>query len=223
MRRNRTVILPFAQLPRWRQAANSILMTIRPQGMRLKTPAVTIPVLIFLVLLCCSPSPAQGIPVKMELFGGYSYMHFDSTTFGFADYSNLNGGNLSLSVPHPFHSREYHALGFVVDASGNFGSHLTVYNFLAGPQFTVDKKGYTFFAHALFGKSRERFGIQDASIAGYSSLGRSFAFGGGVQKNWRPSLAVRILQVDYVNNNNFGLTQSNIRVSTGLVFQFGGK
>jgi len=160
----------------------------------------------------------------MELFAGYSYMHFDSTTIGFADDSNLNGGNLSLSVPHLLRSRQYHALGVVVDASGNYGSHLTVYNFIVGPQLTFDKKGYTFFVRGLWGKGRERFGIPEALLfPGYSSLGRAFAFGGGVQKNWRPQLAVRILQVDYVNNSNFDVTQNNIRVSTGLVFQFGGK
>jgi hypothetical protein len=159
----------------------------------------------------------------MELFGGYSYMHFDSPAFGFADYSNLNGGNVSLSVPHIFHSRQYRMLGVVVDAGANYGSHLSVYNFMVGPQVTYDKKGYTFFGRGLFGKSRERFGIEPPDIVGFSSLGRAIAFGGGVQKNWRPRFALRILQVDYVNNNNFGVTQNNLRISTGLVFQFGGK
>lgn len=159
----------------------------------------------------------------MELFGGYSYMHFDSSAFGFANDSSLNGGNLSLSVPHLFRSRQYHMLGVVADISANYGSHLSVYNFMGGPQFTFDKKGYTFFVRGLFGKSRERFGVQPPDIVGYSSLGRAFAFGGGIQKNWRSQLAVRIIQVDYVYNNNFELTQNNLRVSTGVVYQFGGK
>jgi hypothetical protein len=198
-------------------------MTIRTQGTRLQTTAAAVTGLIFLVLFYCSPAPAQEIPVHMELFGGYSYMHFDSPTLGFADYSNLNGGNVSLSVPHIFRARQYHPLGVVVDAGANYGSHLTVYNFLAGPQVTVDKKGYTFFGRAMFGKSRERFSIQDVFFSGSSTLGRAIAVGGGVQKNWRPQVAVRIIQVDYIHNNNFGLSQDNFRVSTGLVFQFGGK
>lgn len=198
-------------------------MTIR-QAIRPKTVAKALLGLIFLVFVGGSSSSAQEIPVHMELFGGYSYMHFDSTTIGFADYSNLNGGNLSLSVPHLLRSGQYHALGVVADVSGNYGSHLTAYNFMVGPQLTFDKKGYTFFAHGLLGKGRERFGIPQAqSFPGYSSLGRAFAFGGGVQKNWRPKLAVRIFQLDYVNNSDFSVTQHNLRISTGVVFQFGGK
>jgi hypothetical protein len=198
-------------------------MIIRTQGTRLQTTAATVTGLISLVLLLCASSSAQEIPLHMELFGGYSYMHFDSPPLGFADYSNLNGGNVSLSVPHIFHTRQYHPLGVVVDASANYGSHLTVYNFLVGPQVTVDKKGYTFFGRVLFGKSREHFDIQQVFFPGYSSLGRSIAVGGGVQKNWRSQVAVRIIQVDYIYNNNFSISQNNLRVSTGLVFQFGGK
>jgi len=198
-------------------------MTIRSRGTRLKSTAATVLGLIVVVVLGCPPSPAQAIPVPLELFGGYSYMHLDSPTLGFADYSNLNGGNLSLSIPHLVRHGQYRPLGVVVDVSANYGSHLSVYNFLAGPQVTVDRKGFTFFAHALFGKSRERFNIQQVTIGGYSTLGRAFALGGGVQKNWRSGLAVRILQADYVNNNNFGTTQNNLRISTGLVLQFGGK
>jgi hypothetical protein len=215
--------LLFARLPRGRKAGKSILMTIRTQGTRLKTAAAIVAGLIFLVLFYCPSSPAQEIPVHMELFGGYSYMHFDSPTLGFADYSNLNGGNLSLSVPHLFRARQYHPLGVVVDAGANYGSHLTVYNFLIGPQATVDKKGYTFFGRLMFGKSREHFSIQEVFFPGYSSLGRSIAVGGGVQKNWRSQIAIRIIQVDYIHNNNFALSQANLRISTGLVFQFGGK
>ncbi len=196
-------------------------MIIR-QATSLKTTAAL--GLISLVLLSCTALSAQGVPVPMELFGGFSYMHFDSTTLGFASDSNLEGANLSLSVPHLVRNRQYHAFGVVADVSANYGSHLTVYNFLVGPQLTFNRKGFTFFVHGLFGKGRERFGIPQAQFfPGYSSLGRAYAFGGGVQKNWRPSLAVRILQLDYINNSNFDVTQNNLRVSTGLVFQFGGK
>jgi hypothetical protein len=224
MRRNRTAILPFARLPRWREAVNFIiLMPTRPKGTRDKTATVLGLVFLGIALLCVPVSSAQQIPFHMELFGGYSYVHFDSPVFGFADYANLNGGNLSLSIPHLFHPRQYHALGVVVDTSANYGSHLTVYNFMAGPQLTVDKRGLTFFVRGLFGKSRERFGVEPTTIVGLSSLGRAFAFGGGVQKNWQSKLAVRILQVDYINNDNFSLTQNNLRISTGLVYEFGGK
>jgi hypothetical protein len=235
MRRNRTAILLFARLPRWssKKTGNFKLMTILPQTKPLQ-PTLTL-LLAFAFLLVFAPPAlsAQEIPVHMELFGGYSYMRFDSSVLGFAHDSNLNGGNLSLSVPHLFHSHKYHLLGVVADVSANYGSHLSVYNFLIGPQITVDKRGYTFFVHGLWGKSRERYGIQEQFVPGFSSLGRALAFGGGVQKQWHSNLAVRIVQADFISNNNgfgvdtgFGVTQNtqnNLRISTGLVFQFGGK
>jgi hypothetical protein len=233
MRRNRTAILLFALLPRWRKTGNSNLMTIPPQAKPLK-PALTLLLgLALLVIVAPQTLLAQEIPVRMELFGGYSYMHFDSSVLGFAGDSNLSGGNVSLSVPHLFHSHKYHPLGVVADVSADYGSHLSVYEFLVGPQITVDKRGYTFFVHGLWGKSRQRFGIQQEFVPGFSSLGRAIAIGGGVQKQWHSNLAVRIVQADYIaNNNGFGIdtgfgvmqnSQNNLRISTGFVFQFGGK
>jgi len=168
------------------------------------------------------PASAQHL-YRVDLFGGYSYMRYDSTTLGFRNDSNLNGGNVSIAWPSI-----YRGLGFVADASGNFGDELRIYNFMIGPQFSYRKFGFTFFGHGLYGKSRGRFDLPHQDIYGvhysaYSSLGRDYAYGGGVDKPFlKPHLSLRI-QVDYITSDTFGTTQSNIRASTGIVYRWGKK
>ena len=173
--------------------------------------------LLFASVLFCLPATAQHMP-QMELFGGYSYLRFDSKPLGYADQSNLNGWTGSLTAPHIF--RE---LGIVADVSGNYGSGFREYNFLIGPQLTTDFRGFTVFARFLYGRARDRVIVNGQSPVGLSSLGRAIAAGGGVEKNLSPKLAFRVLQVDYIDANTLGQTQHNIRVATGLVYRFGGK
>jgi hypothetical protein len=163
------------------------------------------------------PASAQHAP-ELELFGGYSYMRFDSKPLGYASNSDLNGWNASLTAPHL-----YRELGLVADVSGHYGSGFREYNFMVGPQVTTDFRGYTVFGRFLYGRARDRVEINGQSPVGLSSLGRAIAVGGGVEKSLSAKLSYRIVQVDYINANTLGHTQGNIRVSTGFVFRFGGK
>jgi hypothetical protein len=173
--------------------------------------------LIFACVLFCLPATAQHMP-QMELFGGYSYLRFDSKPLGYANESNLNGWNGSITAPHIF--RE---LGVVADVSGHYGSGFKEYNFLIGPQLTTDFRGFTVFGRFLYGKARDRVTVNGQSPVGLSSLGRAIAVGGGVEKALSPKLAFRVLQVDYIDANTLRQKQNNIRVSTGFVYRFGGK
>ncbi|MCU1297006.1 MAG: hypothetical protein JWO91_1284 [Acidobacteriaceae bacterium] len=167
--------------------------------------------------LSCLPASAQHAP-ELELFGGYSYLRFDSKPLGYPSNSNLNGWNGSLTAPHL-----YRELGLVVDVSGHYGSGFREYNFMVGPQVTTDFRGYTVFGRFLYGRARDRVEINGQSPVGLSSLGRAIAVGGGVEKSLSAKLSYRIVQVDYINASTLGQTQGNIRVSTGFVFRFGGK
>ncbi|HZR55991.1 MAG TPA: hypothetical protein VFA74_03890 [Terriglobales bacterium] len=167
--------------------------------------------------LLCFPAMAQHAP-ELEVFGGYSYLRFDSKPLGYASDSNLNGWNGSLTAPHL-----YRELGLVADVSGHYGSGLTEYNFMAGPQVTTDFRGFTVFGRFLYGRARDRVEINGQSPVGFSSLGRAIAIGGGVEKNLFSKFSYRLVQVDYINAKTLGQTQGNIRVSTGLVFRFGGR
>ncbi len=154
----------------------------------------------------------QQIP-RLEVFGGYSYLRFDSKIIGFADKSDLHGGNVSVSY------RLFRALGVVADVSAHTGTDLHLYNFLIGPQLWLPRGKMNFFGHFFYGKTRNHVSVR----GGETSIGRALAIGGGVDRNLTPRVAVRLIQVDYLNTHTFGTNENNLRLSAGLVFQFGKK
>src|ERR1700746_2944725 len=95
----------------------------------------------FLLLLLgtfASPSAAQDTP-RVQLFAGYSYMRFDSPSFGFANASNLNGYSLapSFNITHGF--------GVVAQLSGQYGPNLNLRDLTFGPQFLFAHERKLFF------------------------------------------------------------------------------
>lgn len=171
-----------------------------------------------LAFACCPVVCAQKflkLPT-IDVFTGYSYLRFDSKPLGFSDQLNLNGWNFELALPHI-----YEGLGAVADVSAHYGHEMTSYNFLIGPQYTVDVKDFQIYGHGLFGKSRDRVGLTGNSLLQPSDLAREFAVGGGVDRALTNRLSWRIVQGDYMVTSNFGGKQHNARVSTGLVLTFG--
>jgi hypothetical protein len=81
---------------------------------------------IFLAILLTAPAmlQAQSSP-KGQIFGGYSYLRFDSTRIGFADVSNMNGWNFSPAYNFTKH------FGIALDASGHYGNHQKIYTFMS--------------------------------------------------------------------------------------------
>jgi hypothetical protein len=216
-RENRTAILPVTLKPCTKVGKHPLMPNIRLLGHGRRHMALSAMSLVLAAAWLCPPAAAQHVP-QMELFGGYSYLHFDSKPFGYASDSNLNGWNGSIAVPHL-----YRKLGVVADVSGNYGSGFREYNFLVGPQLTTEYRGFTVFGRFLYGKARDRVEVNGQALLGLSGLGRAIAGGGGVQKVLSPKLSFRVLQVDYINASTLGQTQNNIRVSTGFVYRFGGK
>lgn len=163
------------------------------------------------VLAFAMPASAQKAP-RLELFAGYSYLRFDSTTLGFADYSNLHGGELAGAFNFSRH------FGIVADVSDHFGNHLRVYQYIFGPQVMAHRGRVSGFAHALFGKANDRVSINGAN----TGTGRAVALGGGFDYYMSPRYSIRVVQADYLNTHTFNLSQGNLRVSTGVVFHWGG-
>lgn len=153
---------------------------------------------------------AQSSP-KAQIFGGYSYLRFDSTQIGFANVTNMNGFELSPAYNFTKH------FGIAADASGHFGNHQRIYTFMAGPQLLFPRGNGIFFAHLLLGKSEDKVSL------GYpnSSNRRAIALGVGYDHNFSARVAFRVVQVDYLDTQLFGTSQKNVRVSTGLVFHWG--
>ncbi len=172
--------------------------------------ALAVPSVLLLALLAGLPSSAQEVP-RFQVFGGYSRLRFDSTTLGFADYSNLNGGKIGLT----FNLSPY--FGVAGEVAGGWGSPLKVYDGLVGPQVSYRKWKGTVFGQVLFGKAKTRVNINGP----VTSSGRAVAFGGGVDFPVTPRFSVRLIQVEYLNTHTFQISQNNLQLSTGLIYQFG--
>jgi outer membrane immunogenic protein len=169
------------------------------------------------MLLSAVAASAQDTP-KVEVFGGYSYVHASVSGADFT--ANLNGGTASVSY------NPANWLGLVAEVGGYNGGENSsgvgingqVYTFLFGPKTTFRIGRFTPFVETLFGGAR-------ASANSFYGSSTSFAMatGGGVDCNVSPHIGVRLIQADYlltelsdtVNNR-----QNNARISAGIVFRW---
>lgn len=172
-------------------------------------------VLAFLALLVCPLVVGQKLPA-LEAWAGYSHLRFEGTTLGFSDQLDLNGWNGGLSLPHIVGG-----LGAAIDLSGHYTRELEEYNFLIGPQYSIEWRSIRFYGHGLFGKSRNRLRQPGSTLLEPSSLGRSIAGGGGIDIPFSQRFSFRAVQADYLFVSSFGTTQHNLRLSTGLIYRFG--
>jgi hypothetical protein len=161
-------------------------------------------------------SQAKSRLPAIDVFGGYSYLRFDSKTLGFSDQLNLNGANFEVALPDL-----YEGLGVALDISGHYQTEMEEFNFMIGPQYTYEGKGMKFYGHGLFGKARDRLRQPGTTQLEPSVLSYAVAFGGGVDFPLKGRFSVRAVQADYLLTGEFGRQQHNIRLSTGLVYRFG--
>jgi hypothetical protein len=188
-------------------------MAIEPLGVPGKRTAVFIFFVSSLVMTASSLSQGQVAP-RWEVFGGYAYRSVDSTTFGFANRSSLNG----FDAEGTFNIKP--SWGVTADVGGQYGSQMTVYNFLAGPQYAMRRDKSKFFVHGLFGKAQDRVDISTSIRNHFESVGRAIVAGGGYDRDLSPRFTFRV-QADFLRTDTFGTSQNDIRASTGLVFHFG--
>jgi len=179
-------------------------------------------ILIIALALIASPILAAAqVPTSGNIFFGYSYYNTDLSTI---DRANTNGWEGSLE------GRVFPFLGIVADFNGNYGSqnfsfpcatapsclanaNVTEYNVLFGPRVSVSVGKFRPFAEAMFG-----IGHVNATIAG-TDTSWATALGGGLDYRLFRPIAWRF-QGDYVQTRFFGNTQSNVRLSTGIVLRF---
>jgi hypothetical protein len=185
---------------------------IRKLAPRARSAAFLILALSFFFL---SPSLwAQEAP-RFDVFGGFSYLRFDATTIGYPDYTNLYGWNGGAfgAITRRF--------GVAIDLSGNYGSQISAYHFMIGPQYTWRRDRSKFFAHVLIGKAQNNVNIPQPTRSGFESVGRSFGGGVGFDYDWKPKISIRVFQAEFFHDNTFGTGQNDPRVSIGLVYHFG--
>lgn len=157
------------------------------------------------VLFMSLSASAQSLTDKVEVFGGYSFLHADtSPSF------NTNGWEIAG------HYKLFPWLGAAADIDGHYGTiqgvHAHLNNYLFGPQVSLPMR-VSPFAHALFGTAH--FGGAGVSNSSFAS-----GFGFGIDTGVAPFIAWRIVQFDLIHSHLFSTGQNNTRLSTGIVFRF---
>ena len=152
----------------------------------------------------------------IEVFGGYSHLSFPSSGLGFANWTQMNGGEVAVTLPHI-----YKGLGITADASADYSTALEQYNYFVGPQYKWEFSRFNFIAHGLFGRAQTRVRQPGSTFTEPSDRQRSIAFGGEVDVPITNRVSVRAVQADYLAEKAFGSNRNSFRVSTGLIFRFG--
>lgn len=191
------------------------------------------------LFLCVNAAHGQIVP-KGNIFVGYSYTRANvfpgSGVVGFTSNQtgNLNGWEGSLE------GKVFPFIGIVADFSGHYGSHeftigceaiptppcapqtanvhANLHTYLFGPRASVSVGRFTPFAEALFGAAHIS---ESASSVGFSHSDTNFAtaIGGGIDYKLIPAIAWRF-QGDWLQTRVLSNTQSNLRLSTGIVLRF---
>jgi hypothetical protein len=158
---------------------------------------------LLLAGLCALSSlSVQAQDEKVDLFGGYSYMRFQS--------SNLNG----WEIAGQYKVREW--LGGVADLDGHYGSingiGTSTYTYLFGPQISIPSS-ISPFGHLLLGGAHN-------STGGIGNSSFAMALGGGIDAQMVHGLHWRLIQADYVMTQFASRSQNSFRFSTGIVLRF---
>lgn len=187
------------------------------QGLKRTAIVISFSFLISLAAVASAQVPSGNV------FFGYSYYSTDLST---VDRSNANGWEASVEGKIiPF-------IGIVADFDSHYGSQnfLTVCplgslgctfntgfverNYLFGPRVSVSLGKIRPYAQVLIGAAHVSLNDGLGSDTSFAT-----AVGGGVDYKLIRPLAWRI-QADYVRSSLLSLTQSNVRISTGVVLRF---
>jgi hypothetical protein len=163
---------------------------------------------------------AEDLPAY-ELFTGYSYFRFVPT----GSSADLHGWNVALI----FNKNEKAAV--VMDFTGNYGKYndrfnkinnraIKAHSFLLGPKITLPQGRYSPFIQGLIGVYHLNRGGRQARET-ENDFGAAFSFGLDIKAS--DKISVRPLQAEYVVVRSKGIRQSDMRVSSGVVFRMGKK
>lgn len=177
--------------------------------------------LVLFASLFCAYAHAQN-PDSIVVFGGFSRLGYGI----YADYSGpwvsapLNGFEIS-GVFNPVRH-----FGAEVDFAHNYSAsnHWSSQTFMGGPRFSANIDRLGLFGHVLIG------GLTFNGTGSQTSF--ALAFGGGVDAWFMRHIGARLIQFDYLHNNNkaaqIGFEGSpgsgpgnSYRIATGIVFRFG--
>jgi hypothetical protein len=174
-------------------------------------------------------APAKPLPPpyvsRYEVSGGYSIRTYNPTGqvrvglnggYGSLDYNILSRISAAVEVTAGFRDQ-------------GLNGNLSIYSFLAGPQFYPFKhrRKFTPFAHVLFGEGFYRdsfpaYGGFPHAVSTDSAM--AWEAGGGFDMVYKTRWEVRLIQIDYAPTKFFGNgTKTSFRASIGIVYRFGEK
>jgi len=198
--------------------------------MRRALQFITFSLAVLFVLSAAGAVSAQGTP-KVDIFGGYSYMHANIVVSG--SPINLNGASGSLA----YNFNDW--LGVVGDVGvyhqGSITANdlsLTVSTYQVGPRVSLRRHHHLIpFGQVLIGAGHAGGTLYTSSLGGgLAPLGTSNGFvltaGGGVDWKLNHTIGIRLLQAEYLysqfeNGGTHGNQQNNVRLSAGIVLSFG--
>jgi hypothetical protein len=185
-----------------------------------------------LIALLSVGATGQQNSDRIEVFGGYShvgYYYYPAYT-GPWTLSSFNGWEASAAfklVPH---------LAAEADFGGLYGPpgngccpRDRIQTYMGGPRVSANSRRFDVYAHALFGGLRYRttYGGEGTPVTVNADTTFAMAIGGGANLWLTRRFGVRILQADYLRNNNpipgyfaHPGQHANFRISTGAVFRF---
>ena len=189
-----------------------------------------------LALLALGATNAQGQavtapdPPKVEIFGGYGYLR-GSTLFT-GERINLHGASFSAAY------YINHWLGIVGDVgvyhAGNIADQfsLTLWSYQGGPRLRLQNDTrFTPYGQFLIGGGHAGGTLYTSPLGpGLAPIGTNnsflFTVGGGVDCRLNNRIGVRIVQAEYLrseflNGSTVGHQQNNLRLSAGLILNFG--
>ena len=190
-------------------------------------------VLAIFVSILSLPLMAQD---KVEVFGGYQYLHLNNVGGCGSDCPTVNANGWDGSVTGYFNKW----IGVTGDFGGAYESNVTingvstpisgkVYTYAGGPVLAFRKGPIHPFVHVLFGGVHLSASVsEDGESASQSQSGFATLVGGGADIKINRIMAVRG-QFDWVYthfgsspiNGNVAYGESgNVRVATGIVFRF---
>jgi hypothetical protein len=152
----------------------------------------------------------------IEVFGGYSHLSFSSSGLGFNNWTQMNGWDVAITLPHI-----YQGLGITADASGDYSTALEQYNYMIGPQYKWEFSKFRLIAHGLYGRAQTRIRQPGSTFTEPSDRQRVIALGGEVDVPVSDRFAIRAVQADYLAASAFGSNRNSFRFSTGLIVKFG--
>jgi hypothetical protein len=177
---------------------------------------------------------------KVDVFGGYSYLHNSGNNFNGWDGQATYWVTKHIGATADVAGEYRNAISFAPFSSFSIGANQRLLTYMFGPSVGTSFGKSRVFAHALFGGAHSQLsaGLGLPIIGGFSTSLASastfaFALGGGLDFGLGKHFAIRPVEIDYLHTNFSSLDaltsgfasgttaqQNSFRYSAGVTLRF---